>query len=283
MVREEIAGRPVALKIEGANPTGSFKDRGSAVLVAMAADRSMEEVVEDSSGNAGAALAAYAARAGLRATVFVPASASGPKLAQIRAFGARVIACPTREDAARQAEAATAAGTPWASHAWSPFQLAGYATLAFELVEGLGRAPGSVVLPAGQGGQLLGLALGFSGLIRARRIAVELALIGVQAAGCAPLAGRPSPPDSADTIAEGIRVRHPVRADQVRTAALGTGGRIETVTDEEIRVAWREAVARGLDIEITSAAAWAYLRRPSVDLPPPVAVVLTATGLKTPR
>lgn len=282
----DFDGRRVALKCEFQNPTGSFKDRGAAALVSELAARGIGAVVEDSSGNAGAALAAYCARAGIRATVFVPESASGPKLAQISAYGATLIRVPgPRASATAAALEAVAAGAVYASHAWLPFHPAGYATMAVELVDQLdGTAPGSIVVPAGQGGLLLGLAAGFAGLVRGGVLARPPALVAVQAAACAPLArafdGRGTDMEHPlPTAAEGVAVASPARAPEAVAAVRASGGRILAVPEVRIQPA-RDRLARaGFLVEPTSALVLDALRQ-CPDLPEPVVLVLTGSGLK---
>ena len=165
LVWAEALGRRVAFKCEFLNPSGSFKDRGSAVIVAWLISEGVTRIVEDSSGNAGASLAAYAARAGIKARIFIPESASGSKRKQIEAYGAELVPIPgSRSDVADVVRKVAEGGTPYASHAYIPFNLPGYATAAYEIFEQVGRMPGAVVVPAGQGGLLLGLTRGFDAL-----------------------------------------------------------------------------------------------------------------------
>jgi threonine synthase len=160
-------GIRLGLKLENLNPTGSYKDRGSAVLLSQLLVRGVREAVEDSSGNAGASFAAYAAFAGVKARVYVPESASGPKLRQIEAYGAEVRAIPGPRSAAAAAVLQEAkAGVPYASHAYLPFGLAGIATIAYELWEA-GFRSGSIIAPVGHGGLLLGVVRGFLALQQA--------------------------------------------------------------------------------------------------------------------
>jgi threonine synthase len=278
----------VFLKCEHLNPTGSFKDRGAAVLVSALAALGAREAVEDSSGNAGAAFAAYAARAGIRARVFTPATASGPKRAQIRAYGAELIAVPgPRSAAAEAALQAAEQGAAYASHAHHPHGLAGMATVAFEIFEQLGGAPGSVVVPVGQGTLLLGLARGFDALLAAGVIGRAPQLVGVQAQACAPLwavaragsAGLGFVREG-ETAAEGIRIIHPLRGDQILQAVEASGGTWVAVTEEAI-LAGRASLARlGFFVEPTSAVVWPALEAIGAELRPPVVAVLTGSGFK---
>jgi threonine synthase len=284
----EAAGRQVAFKLEYLNPTGSFKDRGSVLLVSFVQSRGVEEALEDSSGNAGASFAAYSARAGLKARIFVPDSAAGPKLGQIEAYGAELVrVMGPRSNAADAARRAAEAGGNYASHAYLPFNLPGYATLAYELVEGLGEAPGTILVPAGQGGLLLGIARGFEALFEASRIARIPVLIGVQARACAPLwavhnygaAGLPWISEG-ETIAEGIRIRHPLRGDAVLAAVAASRGTFLAVDEEEILPGRNELARQGFYVEPTSAVVWPALAQISAMTPEPIVAVLTGSGFK---
>jgi threonine synthase len=167
LVAVTLDGLTVTAKLEGALPTGSFKDRGSRVVASALREYGVQGVVIDSSGNAGASLAAYCARAGIVCEVYAPASASATKLAQIRAYGARVVPI----DGSRQDVTAAAVSAAYASHAWTPWFLHGTTTFADEIYRQLARAPDAIVLPVGAGTLLLGIARGFAAL--ARRGAVE--------------------------------------------------------------------------------------------------------------
>jgi threonine synthase len=272
-------------KVESANPTGSFKDRGAAVLLTALAAAGVREAVEDSSGNAGAAIAAYSARAGLAASIYVPEATSVAKVAQIEAYGARVFrVAGTRDDVARAAQSAP--GT-YASHCWSPAFFHGTKTLAYELWEQLGgRAPDWVVAPVGHGTLLLGLALGFRELCEAGAIARGPRLVAVQAAACAPLAGAALglPEGAGQTLAEGIRIWRPVRAPEIRAAVEECDGRWMVVPEPEIRAAWRRLGREGLFVEPTAAvapaAAWRLLADGGLAPDATVVVPLTGHGLK---
>ncbi len=270
----------VLLKLDHLFPSGSYKDRGAAVLMSKVAELGIERVVEDSSGNAGAAIAAYAAAAGISAEIYVPAANSPEKLAQIRSYGARLVPVEgSRSDTAAAAMEA-AADTYYASHVYNPFFIEGTKTFAYELWEQLGyRAPETVVLPAGNGTLLLGSYKGFSelkstGLIE--RIPVHVA---VQTAACAPLASAAAEAqrsagaagaDGADdtvaavspepTAAEGIAIVSPPLLERMAEVVRNTGGKVITVDEDEIVAALSEAVGRGIYIEPTAAASLAGLR-----------------------
>jgi threonine synthase len=282
----------VSVKLEGLLPTGSFKDRGSALLVGWLASQGVSEIVVDSSGNAGASLAGYCAGAAIRCVVYVPASASAGKLAQIRAYGAEVI--PIEGSRAQTTEAAVRAAGPavYASHMWNPFCLVGTQTFAFELVDQLGgRAPENVVFPLGAGTLLLGAYYGFRALLQAGMIERIPRLFGVQPSACAPLAlalatGTHAPvPPCAPSIAEGILIANPPRGDAVLAAVSETGGSIVAVDEQAIKDAFWRLAGMGIYVEPTSAAAAAGLTRFLTDrrleMEGQAVVALTGSGLKT--
>ena len=289
LVWKKIFRRRVAFKCEYENPTGSFKDRGEAVLVSWLVSRGVKSAVEDSSGNAGASFAAYAARAELRARVFVPKETAAHKKEKIAAYGAELVEIEgTRSEAGEAARKEAERGAVYASHAFLPFNLPGYATLAYELVEDLGGAPGAVLLPAGQGGLLLGIARGFQALLAAGVIQHFPQLVGVQALACAPLWALSEYGPSglgfvteAPTLAEGVRVRFPVRGERVIQTIAENGGFFVAVGEEDILPARDELARRGLYVEPTSALVWHALRETLPRLQDPVAVILTGAGKKT--
>lgn len=282
----EWDGRPVRWKADFLCPTGSFKDRGAAVLVTKLREWGIPAALEDSSGNAGAAFAAYCAAAGIAAHVYVPAHASAGKAAQIELYGARLVKVPGPREATAAAARAAAGSLYYATHNWNPFFLQGVKTLAFELWEQYGwRAPAAVVFPAGNGSVLLGLWQGFRELQAAGAIAALPRLVAVQAAGAAPLyqawraGGLEVPAVAAQpTVAEGIAAAQPPRGPLLLGALRETGGTVVAVAEAEIWGALAGLARRGLFVEPTAAVAAAALTR--VDLPPDAAVVLTGSGLK---
>ena len=288
LIWAEAHQRQIAFKLEFLNPSGSFKDRGSAALISFLASRKVKAAVEDSSGNAGASFAAYAARAGIQARVFVPESASGPKRSQIEAYGAQVAAVPgPRSNAAQAVVKAANKGVSYASHAYLPFNLPGYATVAYEIYEQLGQAPATLVSPAGQGGLLLGASRGFAALKKAGIIQNLPRLVGVQARACAPLwavssygANGLSWVSEALTLAEGVRVLHPLRGDAVLKAVEETGGRFLAVEEGDILPGRDQLAHRGFYVEPTSALVWNALDQGLDEMLDPVVVILTGSGLK---
>jgi threonine synthase len=286
LVEVRVGGRTVWVKQDQLFSTGSYKDRGAAVLVSKVAELGIKRVVEDSSGNAGCAIAAYCARANIECTVYVPQDTSPAKVAQIQMYGARLCRVPgTRQDTA-DAVLRAAETTYYASHSWNPFFFHGTKTYAFEVCEQLGwRAPDAVVLPAGNGTLLLGASIGFGELLSAGIIDRLPRLIAVQAGNCAPLwrAAHGEPPREAKpTIAEGIAIAQPIRGTQIIEAVRASGGMFIAVSEDEIVNALREVAAQGFYIEPTSAATIAgvkqYLRQANSNQH--IVSVFTGHGLK---
>ncbi|MFD3332567.1 threonine synthase [Streptomyces sp. NPDC058700] len=291
------AGAPasVSAKLDFLMPTLSFKDRGAVMLAAhalrLAEAGLLDRVVADSSGNAGTAVAAYGARAGLDCLVYVPRGTSPKKLEQIRAHGAEVVEVPgDREATARAArEAADEPGTFYASHVYNPYFLHGTKTYVYELWEDLGgRLPDTIVVPVGNGTLLLGAALALDELHRHGLVDTRPALVAVQAEAVSPLAaafhagaeelGAPAP--GRPTLAEGIAIPAPPRARQILRAVRETGGTFLTVTEDQIRTAQRDLARRGLFVESTGVACWAAIQaappRPGLTVVP-----LCGAGAKT--
>jgi threonine synthase len=253
------------VKMEQVLPTGSFKARGASAMLGLAAVLGERSVVVDSSGNAGRAVAAYAARAGLEATVFVPDTTDPSKVEAIRALGARVIEVPGDRSAAARAavealgqERSDQSGSPWyASHVFQPAFHLGTKTLAYELHEQVGASLGTVVVPAGNGTLVIGLWLGFRELLATGRRSKMPVILAVQSERCAPLAGlAPRGP----TAAVGIAIPDPPRAGPVRAALVASGGRVLTAPEAGLGPARERLREMGIDVEPTAAAVWAAWR-----------------------
>jgi threonine synthase len=280
----------LAVKLESLNPTGSHKDRGSAVLVSFLKSRSVQAACEDSSGNAGASFAAYCANAGIESQIYVPEGVSAAKRLQIEKAGGKVIQIPgsrskTAEAIMRKVDHQP--GIVYASHAYLPFGMAGYATIAYELIEQLGNAPGTVIAPVGHGSLLLGIGRGFESLLSAGVISHMPKLIGVQARACAPLwaltqFGAVSLAWSAEgeTLAEGIRIQHPIRGDALLRLVEASKGTFIAVEEDEILVGRDQLARMGFYVELTSAVVWSALKYLEHDVPEPVVAVLTGSGIK---
>lgn len=286
LVWDQDNGDPIAFKLEYLNPTGSYKDRGSAVLVSHLLARGIPLAVEDSSGNAGASFATYAARAGIHARIFVPEAASGPKRAQIEVVGAELIKVPgPRREAARAVRAAAAEGIPYASHAYLPFGMTGIATLAFEIYEQMRSMPGTIIAPVGHGSLLLGIIRGFKAIQETEGIDRLPVFVGVQAAACAPVArkfrGNPAIQEAAPkSLAEGVLVQNPARGDAILKAFNRKEDEIVAVDEPAILLVWNELARRGFYVEPTSALVWAAYRSGKGKYPGPVVMILTGSGFK---
>jgi len=234
-------------------------------------------------------MAAYSARVGIKARIFAPASASGVKRSQIEAYGAElVLVAGSRAAAAEAVRKAAAGGAAYASHASLPFNLPGYATAAYEIYDQLDRQqPGAVVVPAGQGGLLLGLFRGFQALHSAGLTQGIPKLIGVQARACAPLWALYSSGPAGlgfvaenQTLAEGVCVRFPLRGDAVLQAVKASHGSVWATVEEEILPGRDRLAALGFYVEPTSAIIWPALQQTVQDLPDPLVAVLTGSGYK---
>jgi threonine synthase len=281
-----FGSRTLLVKQEQLFPTGSYKDRGAAILMTHLRELGVKHVVEDSSGNAGCAIAAYAAHAGIACDIYVPADTSPAKTAQIEAYGATLYRTPgTREDTASAAMVA-ATTSVYASHVYNPWFLQGTKTFAYEVAEQLGWvAPDTLVLPAGNGTLLLGAFIGFEELRWAGIVARAPRLIAVQASACAPLANafvngldEPVEVSPSHTAAEGIAIAAPARGAQVLAAVRATGGSFLTVSEQEIEASLRDCCRSGWFIEPTSAAVIAGARRYAGTAAPSETIVTAFTG-----
>jgi len=256
--------RRLHVKNEGENPTGSFKDRGMTVGVTKAVELGAGSVMCASTGNTSASLAAYAARAGLRCFVMIPAGkiAAG-KLAQAIVHGARIIEIDGNFDDAMRAvvEAARSVGSPYLLNSVNPFRIEGQKTIAYEINDQLSRLPDIIALPVGNAGNVTAL---WKGLLELKALGLADALpriIGIQAERAAPIANafrseldHIRPVAEPETIATAIRIGSPVNWKRALAAARQSGGLIETVTDREILEAQRALAGQeGIFIEPASA------------------------------
>jgi threonine synthase len=287
-----IAGRGarVYLKYEGLNPTGSFKDRGMTMAISKAAERGAKAVICASTGNTSAAAAAYAARAGLRCAVLLPAGkiAAG-KLLQAYIYGATTIAIRGNfDDALRLVREFSARGEFEIVNSINPFRIQGQKTAAFEIVEALGDAPDVHILPVGNAGNITAYWLGYREFHQAGRAARLPRMLGIQADGAAPIYfDRVF--ESPETIASAIRIGNPASWEGARAALRESGGAIEIVSDAEIVHAQKLLASHeGIFVEPASAASVAGFLKchgaarcvacPFHSLPEDASVVLTVTG-----
>ena len=292
LVTRHWDGAPVRFKLESQMPTGSFKDRGTAVMLNHLLEVGVGPIHEDSSGNAGSSIATYAAAAGLRCRIYVPASAPRGKVVQIAAAGAEVCAIPGTREAVTEAALAAIGESFYASHNWHPYFIEGTKTLAYELWEQLGFAvPDNILVPTGYGSNILGLDRGFDELIRQGEISRRPRLFAVQAENCSALAAAwavgaadyvPFTPTA--TIADGIATVKPVRTAEVLAALRRSGGGVVTVPEAEIGPALKTLGRLGLFVEPTAATAGAALSRllrdRTIRPDETTIVVLTGHGLK---
>jgi threonine synthase len=274
----EDAGVEVWLKLEGANPTGSFKDRGMTCAVSDAVRSGAEAVICASTGNTAASLAAYAARAGIGGAVIVPeGKIAAGKLAQALMHGARVIALRGNFDEALELVRELTRRHPIALvNSVNPFRLEGQKTAAFELVEELGELD-ALCIPVGNAGNITAYWRGF------REVGLGPRMLGFQAAGAAPLV-HGARVEKPETIASAIRIGNPARWEDAMAAVTESRGGIEAVPDEEILAAYRLLASReGVFGEPASAASVAGLLKHGAPGASRVVCVLTGHGLKDPQ
>ena len=262
----ERLGVELYLKWEGANPTGSFKDRGMTLAISKALEAGVSTVICASTGNTAASAAAYAARAGLQAVVLQPHGAvAAAKVAQAGALGARVVQVRgSFDDALASALMLADRGTHALVNSLNPFRIEGQKTAAFEIVEDLGRAPDVLALPYGGGGNIRAYARGF-----AQADAGGPALVAGEAAE------RPT------TLASAIRIADPAHAEEAGEAVRESGGAVVSLADELILQSWRDLARKeGVLCEPSSAAGLAALVQRGVEPGSRVVCVLTGHGLK---
>lgn len=249
-------------KLDFLFPTGSFKDRGSSVMISRIKEMGIKKIMDDSSGNAGASISAYAAKAGISCEIFCPAYASGGKLTQIMYYGAKLNKVPgTREDT-EKAVLKKMDEIFYASHNWNPYFIEGTKTLAFEIAEQLGwSSPDNIICPCGNGGIYLGLFTGFKELMEQGIVDSMPRLLGVQSSACPPIYNAytenlefPKPfTQISKTIAEGVCLAKPPRGKLILKAARESKGSFEVVEDDEVIRGLKFLASQGVFVEPTSA------------------------------
>jgi len=295
LVRLERIGARIGLsnlfaKVEGQNPTGSFKDRGMVVAVAKALEAGATAIICASTGNTSASAAAYGSRAGLEVVVVLPRGriAAG-KLLQATVAGAKVVAVDGNFDAALRIVRAMAEQDDHPVtlvNSVNPDRLEGQKTAAFEICDDLGRAPDALAIPVGNAGNISAYWAGFRDYAAAGIVATRPRMLGFQAAGAAPLVlGRPV--DQPETVATAIRIGNPASWTSAVAARDESGGAIESVTDDEILAAYRSlAQDEGIFCEPSSATSLAGVAavaaRGELDRDAVIVCVLTGSGLKDP-
>lgn len=294
LVPLDPANPDLLVKMDFMMPTLSFKDRGAAVLIAKAKEMGVTRVVQDSSGNAGTAVAAYAARAGMACDIYVPESTSPKKIRQIAQHGATVHPIPGSREATAAAalEAAQKGDAFYASHVYNPFFYEGTKTYAYEIFEQLGGTlPDTFVVPVGNGTLLLGVFYAFKELLHSGLITTMPAILAVQAEGCAPLHQAflkgdetVSPIEIRETLAEGIAIAEPKRAKQILEAIRETKGTIITAPEDKITETRQSLAQKGFYVEPTTAATFAgfeaHIRQGGTQPLGKVVIPLCGAGLK---
>ncbi|HET7676593.1 MAG TPA: threonine synthase [Candidatus Limnocylindrales bacterium] len=298
LVHARTLGRSIGcpelfLKLEGTNPTGSFKDRGMVLAVAKALERGARALVCASTGNTSASAAAYGAAAGLEVVVVLPAGrVAAGKLLQAQVAGARVVAVEGDFDAALRvvrelSQRGEQLGHPMTLvNSVNPDRISGQKTAAFEVIDDLGGAPDYLAIPVGNAGNITAYWKGFSEYRNAGLVETRPVMLGFQAAGAAPLV-HGQPVERPETIATAIRIGDPASREGALRARDESGGRIEAVSDEEILDAYRDlARHEGVFCEPASAASVAGVRKlvaeGAIDPGGTIVCVLTGHGLKDP-
>ena len=273
----DFDGLKLHLKLDYLMPTGSFKDRGAYALINHAYNIGVKDVVEDSSGNAAASIAAYSAAAGIKCNIYIPASTSEGKVKQMKAYGANVVKIEGSRDDVARATLDAAENTYYASHVYNPIFYEGTGSIVEEIETQTGT-PDWLVIPVGNGTMLIGAYKAYKALGKMPRI------LAVQSENCATVYnafhGKDTTPVS-PTVAEGIAVGLPMRKEELVQIIQESGGTVITVADEEVKEANKRLSLMGIYCEPTSAASVAgalkYFKKGEVAL---IVAPLTGSGLK---
>lgn len=283
-----VEGLNVVFKLEGVNPTGSFKDRGGAVAVSKAVELGVKKVRVDSSGNAGVSISAYSSLAGIKAVVYVPRDAPEYKKKLIKSFGAEIVEVETRDLASKLVIEGLSKEEYYIGHLWNPYFIEGVKTIAYELYYKVREAPEYTFIPTSSGTLLLGLYRGIRDLESMGYTSELWKLIAVQAKGYSPLhrelTGEPVSKDKT-RVADALRISNPPRLEEMVKVVRETRGLTCVPEDELIIEAHKLLARKGLLVEPTSAiglAAAIKLRREGIlKSGDRIVVVLTGTGIKT--
>ena len=288
LIEENWEGAKVWLKNEALMPTGSFKDRGVVMLVNSYAAKGVSKITEDSSGNAGASVAAYAAKAGIECNIYVPASTSEGKVTQVIASGAKLHKVPGLRNKA--AEAAQSGGEGiYASHNWNPYFVEGVKSMSYELWEQFTfDVPDHIICPIGNGSIALGLEQGFRELLESGEIHRVPKLYGVQPVNCDPIYRKfyheNESFEAVETMAEGIAISNSSKCEEVVAAIRETGGRMTAVKEHEILTALKAVAKKGYYIEPTSCAVFAgasrLIKEGVIGKEDRTVVIISGNGLK---
>ncbi|MFW6382086.1 MAG: pyridoxal-phosphate dependent enzyme [Bacillota bacterium] len=283
LLKKELAGQEVYYKLDYYQPTGSFKDRGARLMIGKLKNAGIKEIIEDSSGNAGAAVAAYSAAAGITCNIYLPENTGSGKISQIESTGAVIHKVPGDREATSRAIKIAAQNKYYASHIYNPLFFAGVATLAQELIEDLQKID-KIILPVGNGSLLLGIWHGLKELLPKNDIPQ---LIAVQATPVFPIwrefYGECNYNTYSKNLAEGIAIKKPARKNEIVEAIRESNGDVILVTQSEIRATLNQLWRQGIYIEPTSAAAPAaakkYFENNYISTGN-IVIILTGSGLK---
>ncbi|AWI36886.1 threonine synthase [Bacillus safensis FO-36b] len=278
------------VKVDYMMPTLSFKDRGAAVLMTKAKELGVSKVIADSSGNAGTAIAAYAARCEIACDIYLSDETSPKKVAQIKAHGATIKEIRgTREDIAAAAQKAVGdENVFYASHVYQPYFFEGTKTYAYEIYEQIKGAPDAIIIPVGNGTLLLGAYYGFKELFENGLIHQIPKIIAIQAKNCAPLVKAyqnakesASPVTNTGTLAEGIAIAAPARSKQILEAVQNTNGTFIDIEEEEILNARSKLSEKGFYVEVTSAVNFAGYMKYKKKSKETIVIPLCGAGIKS--
>ncbi|MGY4787658.1 threonine synthase [Bacillus sp. OHL2] len=278
------------VKVDYMMPTLSFKDRGAAVLMTKAKELGVSKVIADSSGNAGTAIAAYAARCEIACDIYLSDETSPKKIAQIKAHGATIKEIRgTREDIAAAAQIAVDdENVFYASHVYNPYFFEGTKTYAYEIYEQIKGAPDALIIPVGNGTLLLGAYYGFKELFENGLIHKIPKIIAIQAKNCAPLMkayqnakDSASPVTNTGTLAEGIAIAAPARSKQILEAVQDTNGTFIDIEEDEILNARSKLSEKGFYVEVTSAVNFAGYLKYKKEAKETIVIPLCGAGIKS--
>ncbi len=290
LVSKEIDGLECNFKLEWFSPTGSFKDRGASVLISFLNQQGIRNVIEDSSGNGGAAIAAYGAAAGMDVTIFVPHYTQPAKIVQSKAYGAKVVLVPGKRIDTEAAAIRMSKSTFYASHNWHPMFLQGTKTLGYEIWEDLSfTLPDNIVIPASAGSNLLGCFMAFKELMSSGETDRMPRMFVSQPQNCAPLyhaCHATTQKQFLPTVAEGTAITNPLRLQAMVNAIKETNGDVVTITENEIIQAARRLARSGIYAETTSSHVWAGVQKlvetGQIATTDKTVAILTGSGLKSP-
>lgn len=290
LIEARILDKEILLKLDYLFPSGSYKDRGASVMVSKIKELGIKTVIDDSSGNAGAAMSAYCAKAGITCEIYCPESASGGKLVQISLYGAKLNKIPgSREDTAKIIRE-KAKEVFYASHNWNPFFMEGTKTVFYEICEQLDwKAPDCIITPVGYGSIILGIAIAGRELKDMGIISHLPKLVAVQTEAIPPIydaftKGETKVTPLAEgrhTYAEGIACLNPIRGERILEVLRQTDGEVIKVSEEEIAEGINILAQKGIYVEPTSAVVVGALKKSSkVEEGKTNVVILTGSGLK---